>query len=131
MPSEISIRPELRPAFEIFVRELQSHVEYFQKLLVRLDQQVAHKESANDILASERTSLEHRFHTIRGGAGFLGFETMQTLAEQGEKMFRSGQPLLGIEKETKCREIVVALEREVEQVNRFQSTLSSSEKIVI
>ncbi len=82
------IPAELRPAFAIFLKELDTHVSY-------LVQTVQHMEtladSSNGEFAKDAQILEHRFHLIKGGAGFFKLDEMLRTALRGEEMFKHGE----------------------------------------
>lgn len=77
---ERTFRPELKKALDIFIHELASHINGIRESLHML----SHTGAGN-----ERRTLEHRFHTIKGGAGFFQFGAIKDCAARGEKMMQN------------------------------------------
>jgi len=107
----------LQSALGIFIKELDTHVVYFRELLSALEQ-----EHASCLDESSKT-LEHRFHVIKGGAGFLKLEEIRQSAILGESMFKHGIVHEQPEEKTTHQfiEIVDLLER---QVGELRDTFS-------
>ncbi len=101
--SIMNIQPELKHALEIFIKELDSHIFYLQNTLQS-------EPLLTDI--DNKKHFEHRFHTIRGGAGFLQLHEIQQCATEGEKMMREPQAKSDSEDELRSH-----LERIVETLN--------------
>ena len=77
-----NLPPELESAFVMFKQELLQHMK------------VLHDEAALPHLSgadfeSRRKRIEHRFHIIRGGAGFFQLPEISALCADGEKAFRA------------------------------------------
>ena len=84
-----TINPALYKALEIFLDELSSHTNWLQQQL-----QVLALAKENDSFLPECRALakqiEHRFHQIKGGAGFLSLDLIRDNAIKGEDMFKGG-----------------------------------------
>lgn len=83
-----SIPQELRPAFAIFLKELDGHLSFFKQVLAELAHRSMETEQDSEVLAGEQAKmLIHRFHVIKGGAGFFKLDEMRISAATGEKLF--------------------------------------------
>ncbi len=67
----------LQKAFVIFVEEFQSHLDVFNQA-----------STTEENLAEAAEEISRRFHTIKGGAGFLQLSTVADVSAEGEKLFR-------------------------------------------
>jgi len=74
------IPEKLKPAFEIFMDELEKHLGVLNTSLKEVEQLM------ND--ASERGRMANRFHTIKGGASFFQLSNISDPADRGEKMLQ-------------------------------------------
>lgn len=74
------IPPGLRPALQIFIGELKAHVNHFATLG---DFQAALQGGVDS------SGLQHRFHTIKGGAGFFNLERIREEAGRAEKLLQA------------------------------------------
>jgi len=79
----LSIRPELIGAAKIFVTELSTHLGRIQKIAD--EAKTFSGEDLRKYLASKATKLEHRFHVMKGGAGFLQLEEISTTFNAGRR----------------------------------------------
>jgi HPt (histidine-containing phosphotransfer) domain-containing protein len=79
----VEIPPALQAAFELFLKEFDTHLAHFRKLAEKL----ASPPAAD--FEPDRKSVEHRCHLIRGSAGFFKLTELKDLAASGEKEFRS------------------------------------------
>ncbi len=78
----------LAQAFKLYLSELESH-------LLQLNTTFEPLRTFDDRLffeacAKEAKQLEHAFHTLRGGAGFLGLKSVAETAKEGESLFKHG-----------------------------------------
>lgn len=103
-----NIQPHLRKALEIFLKELDSHIYFLQNNLETVAPQL-------------EPSFEHRFHTIRGGAGFLQLHDIQHAAAEGEKMVRDSK----LDPDT-TEKVRTQLERIVDTLNTQMDDLRSA-----
>lgn len=71
-------------------------------------QQIEHPEQVD----AQREEIYRRFHTIKGGAGFLELENIVALATEGEEIFRPQS--YKASKISRFKEIVDLLEKESE-----------------
>ena len=83
-----NIPPALQPAFELFIKELDAHVIFLQRTVQQIAELQSQNGSSNAYL-KELTSLSHRFHTIKGGAGFFQLSEIKDFAGTLEKLFQS------------------------------------------
>ena len=70
----------LLEAAHLFVQELDEHSQLFESLLADLGTGNSLKDETKLALCRER------FHTIKGGAGFLGLEELASSAKRGEEI---------------------------------------------
>ena len=77
----------LKPAYDIFVKELSQHLTEMKQI------------SLERLSDSEcRASISRRFHTIKGGAGFLSLNEIADCSDDAEKSFKSDLALEDYEK---------------------------------
>lgn len=81
------LKPELKGAQEIFIKELDTHLLFFDALLKKLPIS-GENEEFEKFYQENAKALEHRFHTIKGGAGFLQLSQIRELAMKAEKIFK-------------------------------------------
>ena len=81
MDNKLNIPASLIPALRIFETELQAHLTFFDSLdLSSLSAQLQDE--------NFRSNLMHRFHTIKGGAGFFSLERILRSAATAEKLLQ-------------------------------------------
>lgn len=86
------IPSELRPALAIFIKELDGHLSYLRECLTLLGKQQG---SFDDLDLSIRAeNLGHRFHVMKGGAGFFKLHKIKDSAAKGEEIFRDGTAVI-------------------------------------
>ena len=85
-PQKLS--PALRPALEIFLRELDSHVLFFERTVQQIAELQSQNSAGNGYL-KELRNLSGRFHTIKGGAGFFQLTEIKDFASTLEKLFQN------------------------------------------
>ncbi|MCB0358658.1 MAG: Hpt domain-containing protein [Bdellovibrionales bacterium] len=78
-PRLAQLPPALLPAVRIFADEFDSHLE-FLTTGIRLG------EGGIDADPDTTKRLQHRFHTIRGSAGFFQLEAIRDAAHRGERL---------------------------------------------
>ncbi len=93
----------LKKAYELFKDEYSKHMAYFR-------QQIEHPEQID----SQREEIYRRFHTIKGGAGFLELEKVVALATEGEEIFRPQN--YDSSKISRFKEIIELLKKEEKQL---------------
>ena len=72
-----NIPPYLANAAELFFEELESHLAAIESLV--------ESNSGDTLSEAARDEIAKRFHTIRGGAGFLKIGELHGIATAGEK----------------------------------------------
>ena len=82
-----NLPPELQEAHKLFLRELHGHVATVREKIATADFR------SLDSIEATRKALEHRFHTIRGGAGFFQLDEVLSAATLGESELRKGRQL--------------------------------------
>ena len=95
----------LQKAFVIFVSEFSGHLQCFDSIV-----------ASPEKLASEAIEVSRRFHTIKGGAGFLQLETVAQLAGEGEALFK--QEPMPEEAISKLEELARSLRAEYDQLEK-------------
>ena len=75
------IPASLIPALRIFEDEMRSHLQFFSTL----DREALERGVQDDAF---RENLMHRFHTIKGGAGFFGLERITQSSGKAERMLQ-------------------------------------------
>lgn len=93
----------LQKAYQLFKEEFGKHIAYFRE-----------QTKNPDGLASNREEIYRRFHTIKGGGGFLDLPEVVSLAAEGEDIFKG--PLLVQAGRDRFLEIVSLLEEEGKQI---------------
>ena len=73
---ENSVPPQLATAFKIFIDEFSTHISVLERIA---------SEPAPADFAKSRYAVEHRCHTLKGGALFLKLTDLGRAAERGEK----------------------------------------------
>lgn len=86
--SDYQIPELLREAADIFEKELDGHLQFFERILDEATRAV----SPDEVLRSHAHSLAQRFHLLKGGAGFLGLEPMRIAATEGDELFKGAAP---------------------------------------
>jgi chemotaxis protein histidine kinase CheA len=71
--------PRSGKAYEIFVNEYHKHIAYITTVL----------NAETGIDAEEQQKLSRLFHTIKGGAGFFGFDVIHKSAGVLEKILKN------------------------------------------
>jgi chemotaxis protein histidine kinase CheA len=79
----------MHSVYEMFVAEMDTHFVVFQKTVAHLEHAQTEDELAA-IFSEEAKKLEHRFHLIKGSAGFLKLDALRTLSTQAEAWFKHG-----------------------------------------
>ena len=95
----------LQKAFVIFVEEFQGHLDVFNQA-----------SGAEDKLAEASEEISRRFHTIKGGAGFLQLSQVAEISAEGEKLFRDSP--LPENAFSRLKELTSALEEEYEKLEK-------------
>jgi len=93
----------LKKAYELFKEEYAKHMAYFREQIENIDS-----------VASNREEIYRRFHTIKGGAGFLDLGEVVSLAAEGEEIFRHSD--YEESKTPRFIEIVELLEKEGKKI---------------
>lgn len=107
------IRPELHSAAKILCEELAGHLRVLESTL----SEVATADNAPALLAQQASTLEHRFHTLKGGAGFLQLKKIQELGKKGEDLFKGGTVHGNSEQVyASLKEIVTGLKKEYQSL---------------
>ncbi len=78
----------LRPAYELFLGELETHLTSFDEVGKKLNS-ITDVEHLADYFKRIARKLERHFHLIKGGAGFLKLQAIAQIGGQGEKWFKS------------------------------------------
>ena len=94
----------LKEAYQLFKLELSSHLGELGSQTVTLE-----------MLREGSEQFEQRFHTIKGGAGFLKLERISALASEGEEMFKFGP--LDEKSVQKFADIKQSLQEELEKLD--------------
>ena len=79
----------LAQALTLYSTELSSHLSWLEEYFTPL-KEVTPAEFFQACEAEAR-QLEHRFHTLKGGAGFLGLTPIFDLASQGDSLFKKAK----------------------------------------
>lgn len=69
----------------IFLDELENHAQTLLPLLARLDGKTPL------LVPTDLSKQKERFHTIKGGAGFLGLVDLAYSASRGEELLKQAQ----------------------------------------
>ena len=104
----------LQKAFDLFLGELDSHLEFFQSSLASLEESKLDFDQIDDLQAG----LSNRFHLIRGAAGFLQLEAIRDFAKEAEidlKKTAYEQP-----------DLLAKLKELVAQLSQFKDQTTSS-----
>ncbi len=88
-PTQYDVKPGLERALHLFLNELDTHIYHLQTTI--LQQKPVDTALLEDLNESEIKNIEHRLHTIKGGAGFLQLRDIQQCAANGEKIVESGK----------------------------------------
>ena len=91
------IDPLLQPVIQIFIRELKSHLVYFQNLVNEIEK----KNPSSSALTEIINILVHRFHQIKGGAGFLQLEELKQFAKETEDFLKNQNDIALIKEKLK------------------------------
>jgi chemotaxis protein histidine kinase CheA len=79
----------MHSVYEMFVAEMDTHFAVFQQTVADLEHAQTEDE-LKKIFSEQAKKLEHRFHLIKGSAGFLRLDAMRTLSTQAEAWFKHG-----------------------------------------
>lgn len=82
------IPPELEAAYHVFLEELKKHSSALAQISSEFQASTQITRSAEEV-EKIRRSLQHKFHTIRGGAGFFQLDLIVSIATEGELLFAS------------------------------------------
>lgn len=82
------IPPELEAAYRVFLEELKKHFGVLTQISAEFHAPGQTARSAEET-EKIRRSLQHKFHTIRGGAGFFQLDSIVSIAAEGETLFAS------------------------------------------
>jgi HPt (histidine-containing phosphotransfer) domain-containing protein len=113
----------MRSAYEIFVSELDNHLYFFWDICSSLER-CSNAEEISRVFAEHAQKLEHRFHVIKGGAGFLKLERTAQLAAKAEGWFKHRDhqtPIDGTLK-TDLTQLVAELEKEATELKNLLKT---------
>lgn len=101
----------LRDAFKLFIAETTGHLAFLKTTLADGCSDTEYFASCT----SHAKQFEHRFHTIKGGAGFLALKAIHEAADGAEKLFKKG--CLAIEDQAELRRLlsgyIAVIEREI------------------
>lgn len=95
-----NIPPYLHKAAELFFEEIGLHLDAIEELA---------RSSPGDLSAESRAKISQRFHTIRGGAGFLKLESIAKYATTGETESEGGTL-----QSSRAIELATAIRRQLE-----------------
>ena len=111
----------LHSTYQIFAEELSSHVAFFKQVLARLEDVVG-EQAIEEELRTKAKKLEHRFHLLKGGAGFLQLKEIAEASLAGETLFKGG----------KLHESPSKLNQELTQiVETIESELSQLKEVLL
>lgn len=80
---------------------------------------------------NERRTLEHRFHTIKGGAGFFQFGEIIECAARGEKMMQSKDQATEEAFFTELERLVETLDTQATEIRTVFGVVEDSESSFI
>lgn len=115
----IQIPEGLETAFELFLQELDGHLEFFGDLLSKLA--AADEAAFRELLSENERKISHKFHTVKGAAGFLQQKDLADQADQAERLFKS-KVIFDLPR----AEALQALQRHVNELQQFRSAASSA-----
>ncbi len=117
-----NIPAALRPALEIFMRELDSHLTFFRQTVQQIAEQQA-KEALSETYLGELRKLSNRFHTIKGSAGFFQLHAIKDQAASAEKLFLKDDTLQNeMMIKSELQEIILSFDSALNQIKRHLST---------
>lgn len=121
-----TIPSALRPALEIFVRELDSHLTYFRQTVQQIAE-LKRKEALPTSYVDELKKLSQRFHTIKGSAGFFQLHSIKDQAAHAEKLFQL-ESTLNDERliKSQLQEIILSFHTAVTDIKRQLTSQSKS-----
>jgi chemotaxis protein histidine kinase CheA len=90
-----SVPPLLQSALKIFVKELESHLDYFDEILAQIQ---AIKNNVEPVSEKRAQEIQKKFHLIKGGAGFLGLREISENATNGEQLVKPNSTTLDFNK---------------------------------
>jgi chemotaxis protein histidine kinase CheA len=85
------VPPELLPALAIFLDELASHLPDIRAAISEMRAELDAGSDDEQAASKHAAALEHKFHLMKGGAGFLQLSEVAQAATSGEKMFKGAK----------------------------------------